>query len=218
MDGQASAIDQSLRLHLIRHGETAWSSSGRHTGRTDLALTAHGEEQARALGSLLRDIRFAHVFCSPALRARQTCEHAGLGTIIEAIDDDLQEWDYGQYEGRTSADIRKDRPDWNCYRDGAPGGESADQVSARADRLLARLVRSSGSVALFSHGEFGCSLAARWMGLSVAQGQHLQLSTASLSILSFNPGHPGLRVIARWNETSPVAGDEVASPRNQTSA
>lgn len=205
----ASATDQSLRLHLIRHGETAWSSSRQHTGRTDLALTARGEAQARLLGPLLRAIRFGHVFCSPALRARQTCELAGLP--MEAIVDlDLQEWDYGAYEGLTTANIRTRAPGWNCYRDGAPGGESPGDVTDRADRLLGRLVLLGGNVALFSHGEFGCSLAARWIGLGVVEGQHLQLGTASLSVLGFNPGHRDLRVISRWNETPQLVDEPSA--------
>jgi len=201
MNDPPSVPDRSLRLHLIRHGETAWSLSGQHTGRTDIPLTAGGEAQARALEPRLRLIRFDAVFTSPALRARRTCELAGPVGPAATIDPDLAEWDYGLYEGRTSRDIRKDRPGWNCYRDGCPGGESPDDVSHRADRLIARLCRLSENVALFSHGEFGCSLAARWIGLPVMQAAHFQLATASLSILGFNPDHPGLRVIAQWNVT-----------------
>jgi broad specificity phosphatase PhoE len=201
MSDQSPAIDQSLRLHLIRHGETEWSKSGQHTGRTDLALTPHGEAQARSLESLLDGIRFDTVFTSPSLRARRTCELAGPGLRNAVIEPDLAEWDYGDYEGVTSSDIRKDRPDWNCYRDGCPGGESPGDVMGRADRLIAWLCQLSGNIALFSHGEFGCSLAARWIGLPLIQAQHFQLGTASLSILSFNLNHPGLRVISRWNLT-----------------
>ncbi len=207
-----STVDQSLRLHLIRHGETAWSQSGQHTGRTDLALTAHGEAQALSLRPLLGTIRFASVFTSPASRARRTCELAGPGLPAAAIDPDLAEWDYGQYEGRVSSDIRKDRPGWNCYRDGCPGGESPGDVSNRADRLIARLRRLGGNVALFSHGEFGCSLAARWIGLPVEQGEHLQLGTASLSILGFNPAYPGLHVIAQWNSSAQAADTVLTQP------
>ena len=199
MNDPPSVIDPSLRLHLIRHGETEWSLSGQHTGRTDIALTARGEAQARALAPRLRTIRFDAVFTSPALRALRTCELAGLGRPAATIEPDLAEWDYGDYEGRTSRDIRSDRPGWNCYRDGCPGGESPGDVSNRADGLIARLCQLSGNVALFSHGEFGCSLAARWIGLPVMQGAHFQLATASLSILGFNPDHPELRVIAQWN-------------------
>jgi len=177
-------VDQNLRLHLIRHGKTVWSLTGQHTGRTDLALTTQGEGQARALKPLLDAIRFDAVFTSPALRARRTCELAGPALPAAVVEPDLAEWDYGQYEGKVSSDIRKDRPGWNCYRDGCPGGESPGDVSNRADRLIARLCRLGGNVALFSHGEFGCSLAARWIGLPVEQGEHLQLGTASLR------GHP----------------------------
>ena len=205
MDDRSFAVDQSLRLHLIRHGETEWSLSGQHTGRTDVALTTHGEAQARALQPLLDRIRFDAVLTSPAVRARRTCELAGPGHPAAAIEPDLAEWNYGHYEGRTSADIQKDRPGWNCYRDGCPDGESAGDVAERADRLLGRLCHLHGNVALFSHGEFGCSLAARWIGLPVLQGEHLQLGSASLSILGFNPNHPGLKVIAQWNMLAPTA-------------
>ena len=194
-----STVDQSLRLHLIRHGETLWSRSGQHTGRTDLALTAHGEQQARSLKPLLDTIRFDAVFTSPALRARQTYTLAGLAAPAAVVEPDLAEWDYGQYEGKTSNDIRRDWPGWNCYRDGCLGGESPGDVSDRADRLIARLCHLRGNVALFSHGQFGCSLAARWIGLQVTQGEHFQLGTASLSVLAFNPANADLRVIACWN-------------------
>ena len=206
MNDRSFAVDQTLRLHLIRHGETEWSLSGQHTGRTDVALTTHGEAQARALQPLLDRIRFDAVLTSPAMRARRTCELAGPGLPTAAIEPDLAEWDYGRYEGKTSSDIRKDQPGWNCYRDGCPDGESAGDVSDRADRLLARLCHLHGNVALFSHGEFGCSLAVRWIGLPVLQGEHLQLGTASLSILGFNPTHPGLHVIAQWNMSAPTTG------------
>jgi broad specificity phosphatase PhoE len=199
MDTDPADHPSTVRLYMVRHGETAWSLTGQHTGRTDLALTTHGETQARSLRPLIDAIRFDAVFTSPASRARRTMELAGPTLPAAVVDPDLAEWDYGDYEGKTSGEIRKDRPGWNCYRDGAPGGESAGDVSKRADRLLARLVRMSGNIALFSHGEFGCSLAARWIGLPVLQGEHLLLGTASLSILGFNPAHPGLQVIAQWN-------------------
>jgi broad specificity phosphatase PhoE len=191
----------SLRLYLIRHGETEWSLSGQHTGRTDLALTAHGEDQARSLEPVLRGISFDHVLTSPARRAQRTCVLAGLGGLTE-IESDLAEWDYGDYEGRTSFDIRQNRPGWNVFRDGCPGGESVAAVTLRADRLITRGEALSGNVALFSSGQFGCSLAARWIGLPVLQAQHLMLATASVSILSYNPIHPDLRVIAHWNHAA----------------
>ncbi|MDQ2804908.1 MAG: histidine phosphatase family protein [Pseudomonadota bacterium] len=197
----------SVKLYLVRHGETEWSLSGQHTGRTDVALTARGENEARALEPALRAITFDRVLTSPAQRARRTCVLAGLGPTAE-IEPDLAEWDYGDYEGQLSTNIREDRPGWSVYRDGCPGGETTYDVSRRADRVIARLRTLSGNVALFSHGQFGCSLAVRWIGLPVIQGQHLQLGTASLSVLAFNPSHPGLAVIAHWN-TSPGAHDQL---------
>jgi len=156
-----------VRLYLIRHGETEWSLSGQHTGRTDLPLTAHGEDEARKLEPWLRPIPFARVLTSPLQRARQTCELAGLGAAA-SVEPDLAEWNYGDYEGRLSRDIRKARPDWNVFRDGCPNGEMPGQVSARADRVVARLLALDGNVALFSHGQFSRALATRWIELSVA--------------------------------------------------
>ena len=191
----------TLRLYLIRHGETEWSLSGRHTGRTDLPLTPNGEDEARDLGKHLLDIPFVHVLTSPLKRALQTCELAGLNQTAE-IEPDLAEWDYGDYEGQRSVDILKERPDWNVYRDGCPRGEMPAQVSARADRLIARLRRLDGNIALFAHGQIGSVLAARWIGLAVADAQHFMLGTASLSIFSFDPHHPAVPVIALWNAVS----------------
>jgi probable phosphoglycerate mutase len=193
-----SAAKSRLSLYLVRHGETEWSLSGQHTGRTDIPLTAHGEDQARELLPWLRNIHFDHVFTSPRQRARRTCALAGLGDRAE-IEPDLKEWDYGDYEGKRSFDIRKQRPGWNAFRDGCPGGEMPAQIAARADRLIARLCTMDGKVALFSHGEFGLALAARWIGLPVIDGEHFLLCTATLDILSFNPAHPEIRVIALWN-------------------
>jgi probable phosphoglycerate mutase len=194
------APDTLLSLYLVRHGQTAWSLSGQHTGRTDIPLTAHGEDETRNLNPWLGPVQFARVFTSPRQRARRTCELAGLGPQAE-IEPDLAEWDYGDYEGKLSSDIRKGRPDWNVFRDGCPNGEMPAQVSARADRLITRLCTMAGNVALFSHGQFGLVLAARWIGLPVIEGQHFSLGTASLSILSYNPAHPDVRVIALWNAT-----------------
>ncbi len=195
--GTALGVD-ALRLYLIRHGETEWALSGRHTGRTDIALTPYGEDQARMLAPTLSLIRFAHVFTSPLKRARQTCSLAGLDALAE-IEPDLAEWDYGDYEGRRSTDIRATRPGWTVYRDGCPGGENAGQVSTRADRLIARLQALSGAVALFSHGQFSCSFAARWIGSPVSQGQHFKLGTAGMGVLGCNRSHPDIRVIEQWN-------------------
>jgi probable phosphoglycerate mutase len=194
------ARNTHLNLYLVRHGRTKWSLSGQHTGRTDIPLTAEGEEEARGLMPWLARIRFSRVLTSPRQRARRTCELAGLGERAE-IEPDLAEWDYGDYEGKLSSDIRMGRPDWNACRDGCPNGEMPAQVSARADRLIARLCTMDGNVALFSHGEFGLVLVARWIGMPVIEGQHFLLGTASLSILSYNPAHPEVQAIALWNAT-----------------
>ncbi len=191
-------IPSALHIYLIRHGETEWALTGQHTGRTDIPLTTNGEVEARELGRHLRDVRFAHVLTSPLTRARRTCELAGLDKIT-GIEPDLLEWDYGDYEGKQSVDIRKERPDWNVFRDGCPSGEMPAQVCERADRLITRLRTLDGTVALFSHGQFGAVLAARWIGLPLIEAEHFQLDTASLSIFSFNPHHPELPVIALWN-------------------
>ncbi len=188
----------SLRLYFIRHGQTEWSLSGRHTGRTDLPLTAHGEDEAQALRQRLSHIPMAHVLTSPLGRARQTCVLAGLGPEAE-IEPDLAEWDYGDYEGKKSVDIRKERPSWNVYRDGCPGGEMPVLISDRADRLIERLRGLDGNVALFSHGQFGAALAVRWIGLPAANGQHFPLGPASFSILGYEAAHPEEPVIALWN-------------------
>jgi broad specificity phosphatase PhoE len=192
--------EPQLSLHLIRHGQTEWSLSGQHTGRTDIPLTPRGEGEARALIPWLGQIQFARVLTSPRQRARRTCELAGLDQQAE-LEPDLAEWDYGDYEGKVSSKIRKARPDWNVFRDGCPGGEMPAQVSNRADRLIMHLCALQGNIARFSHGEFGLALAARWIGLPIAEGQHFTLGTASLSILSFNPAHPDVRVITLWNAT-----------------
>lgn len=191
------------RVYLIRHGETAWSLSGQHTGRTDVPLTAHGEDQARELVPLLAQIQFACVLTSPRQRARRTCTLAALGPAAKT-EPDLAEWDYGDYEGELTVDIRSRRPGWNVFRDGCPGGELPAAVSDRADRLITRLCTMEGNVALFSHGEFGCVLAARWIGLPVIEGQHFSIDPASLGILGVNPTHPDVRVIALWNAVPAV--------------
>lgn len=186
------------RLWFVRHGETAWSLSGQHTGRTDIPLTAHGEVKTRELGHELREIRFSHVLTSPRQRACRTCELTGLGLGAE-IEPDLAEWDYGDYEGQRSADIRKAQPGWDLFRDGCPHGETPTQISDRADRLIARLGALTDNVALFSHGQFGAVLVARWIGLAAIHGQNFLLGPVSLSILSYNPHHPEVRVIELWN-------------------
>ena len=201
---------KSLRLYLIRHGETGWSLSGRHTGRTDIPLTPNGEDEARELGKHLLDIPFAQVLTSPLKRALQTCDLAGLDKNWE-IETDLAEWDYGDYEGQRSVDILEARPDWNVYRDGCPRGEMPAQVSARADRLISRLLRLDGNIALFAHGQIASVLAARWIGLAVAEAEHFMLGTASLSILAFDPHHTAVPVIALWNAVSRKIFNTVSS-------
>ena len=194
-----------LRLHLIRHGETDWSLSGRHTGRTDIPLNIQGEEGASKLGSRLQAISFSQVLTSPLQRARRTCELVGLNAT-STIEPDLAEWDYGEYDGQRSADIAATRPGWNLFRDGCPQGESPAQVEERADRLIARIRLMSGNVALFSHGHFGAVLAVRWIGLPVLEAAHFPLATSSLSILSYAPRHPTVSVIEKWN----VSAQEMA--------
>jgi probable phosphoglycerate mutase len=183
------------QIYLIRHGETAWTLTGQHTGRTDLPLTAAGEQAAARLAERLRDVPFSRVFSSPRQRARRTCELAGLGSAV-AVEPDLAEWDYGDFEGKRSAEILRERPDWNIFRDGCPGGESPRQVAERVDRLIGRLKGVDGNVALFTHGHLGRVLGARWIGLPLAAGQHFLLGTASVSVLGFD--HEAA-AIARWN-------------------
>jgi probable phosphoglycerate mutase len=202
----------SQRLYLIRHGETEWSLSGRHTGRTDLPLTEQGEQNARQLGERLRAVRFTRVFTSPRQRARRTCELAGFGSVA-AIELDLAEWDYGDYEGRRSADILQARPEWNIFRDGCPNGETPAQVSDRADRLIAHLRTLDGNVALFTHGHFGRVLGVRWIGMQVIEAQHFLLSTASLSVLGYEHDRADQPVIVLWNAASHAMADAEPDPR-----
>lgn len=199
-----------LSIYLIRHGETDWSISGQHTGLTDLPLTAHGEDEARTLGPKLRSIRFARVLTSPLHRARQTCELAGLASVSE-IEPDLAEWSYGEYEGKFSADIHKKRPNWSVLEDGCPGGEMPSQVATRADRVITRLREMDGNIALFSHGQFGCVLAARWIGLPLIEARHFLMGTASLSILGYEHSRPTVPVIALWNASSHHLSDVAKS-------
>ena len=189
-------------VYLARHGETAWSLSGQHTGLTDLPLTERGERNAGSLGDRLRGLTFARIFTSPLQRARRTCELAGFGDKAE-IDRDLVEWNYGDYEGRTSADIHQERPGWHIFRDGCPGGETPAQVGARADRVVRRVRAVQGDVLLFSSAHFLRVLAPRWLGLEPAAGRFLVLSTASLSALGYehNLTEPVIRL---WDDTRHV--------------
>ncbi|MGH7046757.1 MAG: histidine phosphatase family protein [Stellaceae bacterium] len=190
-------------VYLARHGETTWSLSGQHTGRTDLPLTARGEDQARALAPRLHGVRFGAVLTSPSQRAVRTCELAGFGSAA-AIEPDLAEWDYGDYEGRRTAEILSDRPGWQLFRDGAPGGESPDQIGARADRVIARIRAAAGNVLVVSSAHITRVLAARWLGLSPADGCYLVLGTASLGMLGYehDQSEPVIRL---WNDTSHLA-------------
>ena len=190
-------------IYLARHGETAWTISHQHTGRTDLPLTPQGEAEATRLGQRLQGLTFAAVLTSPLRRAVRTCELAGFGSAAQ-IDPDLVEWNYGAYEGRTSAEIHVERPDWELFRDGAPGGESPEQIGARADRVVRRVRAIEGNALLFSSGHFLRVFAARWLGLAPGAGQYFLLGTASLSAVGYehNRSEPVIRL---WNET-PGAG------------
>jgi len=183
-------------VYLARHGETEWSRSGRHTGRTDVPLTAAGEADGRGLGERLRATTFATVLSSPLGRARRTAELAGFSPQIEP---DLLEWDYGDYEGKTSTEIRAARPGWVLFRDGCPNGEAPSAVAARVDRLAARLKALSGNVLCFAHGHLLRVLAARWVGQQVTFAGCLLLGTAAVSILAFDHDHPDEPAIRVWN-------------------
>ena len=190
-------------LYLARHGETAWSLTGQHTGLTDLPLTKRGECNARRLGEGLAGLTFAKVFASPLQRAIRTCELAGVAAAAE-VDRDLVEWNYGKYEGLRTAEIYASRPDWQLFRDGCPGGESPDQVSARADRVVGRVRAIRGDVLIFSSGHFLRMLATRWLGLEPAAGRFFLLSTASLSALGYE--HTLSQPVIRfWDDTRHVS-------------
>ena len=196
-------MKQALQItYLARHGETAWTITGQHTGRTDLPLTERGEINARRLKDRLSGLAFANVFTSPLQRARRTCELAGFGSVAQ-IDGDLVEWDYGKYEGSLTVDILKERPDWQLFRDGCPAGESPEQVAARADCVVSRVRAITGNVLVFSSGHFLKMLAMRWIGIDPIHGKSLMLGTASLSALGYENSisHPAIRL---WNDTHHV--------------
>jgi probable phosphoglycerate mutase len=182
---------------LVRHGETEWSRSGKHTGSTDVPLTERGREQAEALGAWLRERRFEVVLTSPLVRASETCRLAGYGDVAQRRDD-LREWDYGDYEGRTTPEIREEHPAWTLWRDGVPGGETDAQVGARAERVIGELRALTGDAVLFAHGHVLRVLAARWLGLEPAAGRLFALDTATISVLGYERETP---VIRSWNES-----------------
>ncbi len=185
------------KLWLIRHGETEWSRSGAHTGRTDIPLTPAGEAKAAAIGRYLRGMKFALVLTSPLRRARETCRLAGYGDMAQ-LEPDLMEWSYGAYEGRTSAEIRQEIPGWNIWTHGVAGGETVDQVGARARRVIERASTAEGAVALFAHGHVLRILTACWLGLEPAAGRLFAFDTACLSVLGYERE---IRVIERWNQS-----------------
>lgn len=184
---------------LIRHGETAWTVSRRHTGLTNLPLTDAGENQARALRRRLQTVRFAQVFNSPLQRAARTCELAGYGPVSR-VDQDLVEWNYGDYEGKRRPDILADRPDWIIFRDGCPNGESPADVAARADRFISRIRTAPGNVAVFSSGHFLRVLIARWLGVDASAGRYFKLGTGGLTILGYDHDSTSEPVIRLLNE------------------
>lgn len=187
------------RIFIVRHGETEWSANLKHTGRTDLPLTDTGRGQARRVAEELRWDSFALVLCSPLRRARETCELAGFGSTAE-ICEDLQEWDYGRYEGLTTAQIREQNPGWNLWRDGCPDGESPAEIATRLDSVLARIASVPGDVLAFAHGHSLRVLTARWLGMEPAAGARFKLFAAGVSIL----GHEHqTQVVERWNVTNP---------------
>jgi broad specificity phosphatase PhoE len=204
-------------IYLARHGETAWTITGQHTGRTDLPLTERGQVNAQRLGERLSGLTFTAVFTSPLQRAKQTCELAGFGVVAQ-IDVDLLEWNYGEYEGRLTVDILKERPDWQLFRDGCPGGESPEQVAARADRVVSQVRAVTGDVLIFSSGHLLRMLATRWIGGEPINGRSLILGTASLSALGYEHGisQPAIRL---WNDTlHVVASSGQDAPRTHASA
>ena len=191
------------QVYLVRHGETEWTRTGQHTGHTDIALTDRGREQAQALCDRLRDRPFAAVFSSPMSRALETCRLAGLGDDCETTDE-LMEWDYGEYEGLTTAEIRDKKSKWSLWLDGAPGGESAADVGARVDRLLKEIRTLEGDVAVFGHGHALRVFGARWIGLPPADGRLLYLDPATISVLGYERE---TAVVYRWNGSETPEGD-----------
>ena len=185
------------RVYLVRHGETAWTLTGQHTGRSDIPLTRRGEQEAVALQKELHELRVSDVFTSPLMRARRTCELAGFRPVA-AIDPNLAEWDYGEYEGRTTADIRANQPTWRLFEDGCPKGESAGDVGARADQVIVRIHQCAGSVLLFAHRDILRVITARWLRLAPVEGRRFYLATGSLSLLGYDHTQDE-PVVRAWN-------------------
>ena len=185
---------------LVRHGETEWSRTGKHTGSTDVPLTDRGRRQADALGAHLAERQFALVLTSPLQRAAETCSLAGYGDVAQRRDD-LREWDYGAYEGRTTPEVREERPGWTLWDGGVPDGETADEVGARADRVIAELRSLDGDASVFAHGHVLRVLTARWLGLDPNAGRLFALDTATISVLGYERETPVIRV---WNDSPPV--------------
>ena len=202
-EGQPAPAPSQMVV-LVRHGETEWSRTGRHTGRSDIPLDPEGEEQARWLRQGLRGWRFAEVLCSPLQRAWRTCEIAGWGGVARR-EPRIQEWDYGDYEGRTADQIRAQHPGWSIWADGVVGGESLADVARRADSVIDGIRSVVGDVAVFAHGHLLRILAARWCGLSALTGEHLALSAGAMSVLGSDRGDP---IIWRWNDTAHLPGGD----------
>jgi broad specificity phosphatase PhoE len=186
---------EEQKVYLLRHGETEWSLNGRHTGVTDIPLTENGRIAARLLKPILAKVTFTLVLTSPLQRARETCELAGLGQFAN-VEPDLIEWNYGEYEGLKTDQIRLTSPGWSVFRDGCPGGESPEQVGARADRVITKVRAAAGNVALFGHGHFTRVLAARWINLSANYGENFLLDTATLNVLGYYRESPAFMI---WN-------------------
>ena len=191
--------NREQKVYLLRHGETEWSRSGKHTSVTDIPLTENGRVAARHLQPVLAEETFALALTSPLQRARDTCELAGLGKVA-AVEPDLMEWNYGEYEGLTTKQIHLTRPGWSLFRDGCPGGEAPEQVASRADRIISRVRETEGNVALFAHGHIFRVLAARWINLPASHGEHFLLDTATLNVLGYYYDSPALKI---WN--APIA-------------
>jgi len=192
-------------LYLVRHGDTAWTDSRRHTGRTDVPLNQRGEERARQLGAWLRQFSLTRVFTSPLLRASRTCELAGFGEVAE-VDADLVEWDYGRFEGKLTGEILTDRPGWELFRDGCLDGESPQDVAARADRFIARVLGLTGDVLAFSSGHIIRMIAARWNGMPPAAGRVFYCRPASVGVLGFEHDSRDEPILRLWNSETQAAG------------